>query len=107
LAMAPAIGLWLVDRFSFQALFISSSLLTMVSLVLALIIKFPKHTVSKQPVKLVFMEKLALRPSVIILLTTITYSALLSFLTLFIQQKGISADSTAGTMVKNLLPSRK
>lgn len=93
LAMAPAIGLWMVDRFSFRVLFIVGSLLTMASLFLALVIKYPKLEATNQKSKLVFMEKLALHPSVIILLTTTTYSSLLSFLALFVQQKGMS---TAG-----------
>lgn len=93
LAMAPALGLWLVDRFSFQALFIFSSFLAGASLVFALMIKYPKLENPGPTFKLVFMEKLAIRPSMVILLTTITYSSLLSFLALHVQQKGIS---TAG-----------
>jgi len=99
LAMAPAIGLWLVDRYSFHALFIAGSVLTMTSLVLALMVKHPKMEGSNQTSKLVFMEKLALRPSVIILLTTITYSSLLSFFALFVQQKGMSTAGLFFTVV--------
>lgn len=93
LASAPAIGLWLVDRFSFHALFVFGSLLTVASLVLALMIKYPKLEPSHQVSKRGFLEKPALRPSAVILLATTTYSSLLSFLALFIQQKGMS---TAG-----------
>lgn len=99
LAMAPAIGLWLVGRFSFHALFIAGSVLTMTSLVLALMVKHPKMEGSNQTSKLVFMEKLALRPSVIILLITITYSSLLSFFALFVQQKGLSTAGLFFTVV--------
>lgn len=99
LAMAPAIGLWLVGRYSFHALFIAGSVLTMTSLVLALLVKYPKLESSNQASKLVFMEKLALRPSVIILLTTITYSSLLSFFALFVQQKGMSTAGLFFTVV--------
>lgn len=99
LATAPAIGLWLVDRFSFHALFIVGSLLTLTSLVLALLIKYPRLEASNQKSKLVFMEKLALRPSVVMLLTTTTYSSLLSFLALFAQQKGMSTAGLFFTVV--------
>jgi MFS family permease len=91
LATSPAIGLWVADRFSFHVLFTAGSLLIMVSLALALMIKYPKLAASNQPSKLVLMEKQALRPSAVILLTTITYSSLLSFLALFVQEKGMSA----------------
>lgn len=87
LAIAPAIGLWLVDNFSFQSLFITNSILTLASIILALSIKYPQTEPPATKSKLVFLEKLALRPSVIILLIATTYSSTLSFLALFIRQK--------------------
>lgn len=93
LATAPAIGLWLIGRFSFQALFISGALLTTASLALGLLVRCPGPESSRQAAKPVFIEKLALRPSVVILLATITYGSLLSFLALYLLQKGMS---TAG-----------
>ncbi len=92
LALAPAIGLWLVNYLSFEALFINSSVLTMSALFLAMGVKYPK-TEFKKSSKIVFMEKPALRPSMVTLLVTITYSTFLSFLALFVIQKGMS---TAG-----------
>lgn len=99
LATAPALGLWVVDRFSFRALFIAGALLTIASLALALLIKYPKLEASNQTAKRGFMEKLVLCPSLVILLTTITYSALLSFLALFVQQKGMSTAGLFFTVV--------
>jgi MFS family permease len=93
LATAPAIGLWLIDRFSFQALFITGALLTTVSLALGLMVKVPRPEASGAAVKPVFIEKEALGPSLVILLATITYGSLLSFLALFVLQKGMT---TAG-----------
>ena len=93
LATAPAIGLWLVDTFSFRVLFVTSSLLTVISLLLAMFIKYPKQAAAPVRAKLVFMEKAALQPSLVMLLVAITYSSLLSFLVLFVRQQGMS---TAG-----------
>lgn len=90
LAAAPAIGLWLVDTFSFRHLFITSSILTLASLLLALKVKYPKPLAPAAKTKLVFIEKRALRPSVIILLMSLSYSSIVSFLALFVRQKGMS-----------------
>ena len=93
LAMAPAMGLWLVDRFSFQYLFAASSFLTLLSLLLALRIKYHKRTNLPTKSKLVFFEKEALHPSLITLLVALSYSSLASFLALFVRQQGLT---TAG-----------
>ncbi len=90
LAVAPAAGLWLVEHVSFQVLFIFSSLLTGFSLVLAMLVKYPELNKSGSKSSMVFIEKASICPSAITLLTTITYSSLLSFLALYAKQKGIS-----------------
>ena len=90
LAAAPAIGLWLVDTFSFRVLFIISSILTAISLLLAMLIDYPKRDTPPVPVKLVFIERAAFKPSLVMLLVAITYSSLLSFLVLYVLQKGMS-----------------
>ncbi|AEG58717.1 MFS transporter [Desulforamulus ruminis] len=91
LAAAPAMGLWLVEQFSFRTLFIISVLLTLASLLLSLKIRYPEGKSNDQTPKFVLIEKQALGPSLIMLLITIAYSSLLSFLALFIQQRGMSA----------------
>lgn len=91
LGLGPALGLWLIASQSFSNLFVTSFLLTTAALGLVLLIKAPKQSNLNQGVKLVFLEKLALGPSFIILLTTITYSSLLSFLALFMQEKGLAS----------------
>ena len=89
LAVSPAIGLWLVDTFSFQHLFITASLLIIFSMLLALNVKYPKPAAARTKTKLVFFERRALRPTLIILLMSLTYSSLISFLALFVRQKGM------------------
>ncbi len=91
LATAPAIGLWLMDRFSFRVLFAAGSVLTAVSLVLAMLIRYPRLEMPVARARFVFMEKAALRPALVVLLVTVTYSSLLSFLALFARQKGMNS----------------
>lgn len=92
-ASAPGLSLWIIDTFSFEVLFITMSLLTLTSLAFAMTIKYPKQTPPPTKTKLVFFEKLALRPSIVILLVFISYSAVPTFLALFVRQIGLS---TAG-----------
>ncbi len=99
LAISPGIGLWIVDSFSFPALFISCSVLMLVSLLLALPIKYPQREKQKEKIKFVFMERAALRPAMVILFVTFTYSAVLSFLALFVRAQGMG---TAGVFFLTL-----
>lgn len=93
LAMAPALGLWLVDNYSFTYLFFTCSGLASASLLLALMVKYPKTNPLPAKTKLVFIEMQALRPAVLALLLGLSYSSLVSFLALFARQKGMT---TAG-----------
>ena len=99
LAISPGIGLWLADSFSFRVLFIFCTALMFVSLLLALQIKY--HPMKKQAakIKLVFMEKAALRPAMVILFVSFTYSSVLSFLALFVREQGME---TAGVFFLTL-----
>ncbi|MDA8211261.1 MAG: MFS transporter [Clostridia bacterium] len=99
LAIAPAIGLWLIDSFSFRTLFITCSVLTLAAFALALPIKYPQLKKRPGGTKLVFMEKTAIRPAIVMLLVTINYSSLLSFLALFVRQQGMG---TAGIFFTTL-----
>jgi len=93
LAIAPAMGLWLIDKFSFQHLFAACSVLTFLSLLFALSVKYPKRVNPITKSKLVLFEKDALRPAMVALMLGLTYSALLSFVALFVLQQGLT---TAG-----------
>lgn len=90
MAFAPALTLWIVDAFSFRVLFMTLSVLTLVSLALAMAIKYPKLAPLQKKTKLVVYEKLALRPSLIILLVALTYSSVPTFLALFVREIGIT-----------------
>lgn len=91
MAIAPAIGLWLIDKFSFQALFITCALLIFASFAMALPIKYPRLEKRAGGTKINFLEKTALRPAIVILLVSITYSSLLSFLVMYARQQGVGS----------------
>ncbi|MEW5919706.1 MAG: MFS transporter [Bacillota bacterium] len=91
LAIAPGIGLWIVDSFSFPVLFIACSVLTLAALLLALPIKYPPVEKQAQHLRFVIMEKSALRPAMVILFTTFTYSSFMSFLALFVREQGMTS----------------
>lgn len=95
MAFSPALALWLIDNYSFRELFIACSLLSFVSLLLALFIKYPKveRPATAPAPSFVFMEKTALQPAMVILFVIFTYSALISFLPLYARQQGLA---TAG-----------
>ncbi len=95
MAFSPAMALWLIDNYSFKELFIVCSLLSFVSLVLALLIKYPKTEKPRSATapSYAFMEKAALQPAAVILFVLFTYSALISFLPLYIREQGMA---TAG-----------
>ncbi len=91
LAIAPAIGLWLMEKYSFQALFAVSSLFIIISIILALLIRYPKTEKILVKTDFAVFEKAAFRPALIILFLTMTYSSLLSFLAVFVQKQGVGS----------------
>lgn len=90
-AIAPVIGLWLIDAFSFRTMFAVCFLFSLISLGLALVIKYPKLEIHSKDHKLVFIEKLALRPALVALLVAVTFSSLQSFLVLYARQQGLNS----------------
>jgi MFS family permease len=89
LASAPALGLWLIGQYSFQTLFLVCIGLTLLSIILATTIKYKPEEKRNAKLKFSFIEINALRPALVILFITMTYSALLSFLALFTLQQGL------------------
>ncbi|MFZ3173050.1 MAG: MFS transporter [Carboxydocellales bacterium] len=91
MAISPAIGLWLIDNFSFRTLFITCALLVFVSFAMALLIKYPRLEKRMGGTKINFLEKTALRPAIVIMLVTTTYSSLFSFLAMFARQQSVGS----------------
>ncbi len=93
MALSPSIALWLIDRYSFQLLFIVSSLVIISTLIITLLIRYPKVEKAEEGNKTVFLEKSAFLPSLVIFLIIFSYTAIISFLALYTLDLGLQ---TAG-----------
>lgn len=89
-AVAPGIALWLISQYSFEALFLACSLLIVLSVILAMIIKYPQIKQAGKT-KIVFLERAALRPAMVILFISISYSSPLSFIALYALRQGMAS----------------
>ncbi|NLB36096.1 MAG: MFS transporter [Clostridiales bacterium] len=93
MAIGPALGLFLIQGYSFQLMFNICAGFVLLSFLLAQFINYPnvKITTTKKPlsIKTVF-EKKALHPSLVIFFTSIGYAAVVSFLALFGQERQVS-----------------
>ncbi len=90
-ALAPAMGLWLLEAFSFRVMFAVCSLLSLLSIGLASIIKYPRLEKRSREIKPAFMEMAALRPTGVALLIAMTDSSIQSFLVLYARQRGLNS----------------
>lgn len=91
LAISPAVGLWLIKEHSFVPMFVLIFILLIISVLLMLLIKYPPFERRSTKIKPVFMEKAALRPAMIILALTLTYSSAISFFPLYAVRQGLSS----------------
>ncbi|HHU76832.1 MAG TPA: MFS transporter [Firmicutes bacterium] len=89
MAVAPAIALWLIAQHSFEVLFWVCSILTIVPIILALMIKYPYTREQAAGAQAVFVEKTSLPPATAALFIGIAYSAQLSFISLYTIQQGM------------------
>ncbi|MCG8515153.1 MAG: MFS transporter [Halanaerobiales bacterium] len=90
MAIAPAIGLSLINRYHFSSLFFTSAGLLILVFILALTIRY-RHIAREEPgpVKAAFYEKSSLRPSIVIFFVATSYGTIISFLALYAAQRGI------------------
>lgn len=99
LAVGPALGLLLVDYISFQWLFVICGSLTLIALLLALNVKYPKlemhgdkekhHEVA--PPRFDFVEKKALPASILLLFITLAFGGIATFLPAFTFERGFES----------------
>ncbi|SDF51837.1 MFS transporter [Sporolituus thermophilus] len=87
MAFAPALGLYLTSHFSFSVLFLVSAFIVTIAAGLALSIGY-RH-INAANAKTVLLEKVALRPALVIFFVTMTYGAIVAFLALYAAQQGI------------------
>lgn len=91
MAIGPLVGLSILEKSNFQMLFISTFLVAMLALLMALMvsyIKFPKTT-KKLGWNNVF-EKKVLHITLVMLVTAVTYGGLMSFIILYAKELTIS-----------------
>lgn len=90
MAVGPTIGLFVISKYSFQVLFFISTILAVLSVIVAFKLEYKKIEDKEQTkIKASLYEKASITPSIIVLFVTITYGALTSFLPLYAAQKGI------------------
>jgi MFS family permease len=95
MALAPMSGIWLMNHYGFQKLLFVSSLLAIMSLSSSLFISYPIPSPSKKPgLQLKWSDQLwertAIFPSLLLMLTAICYGGIVTFITLFGREVGIS-----------------
>ncbi|MDD9269996.1 MFS transporter [Paenibacillus sp. GCM10023248] len=95
MALAPLTGLWLMQTFSFHRVLLISTLLALLSLFSSLFISYEKPVSPRkqaQRPKLIdrLWERSAILPSVMLLFTAICYGGIVTFITLYGHEAGIS-----------------
>lgn len=93
MAVAPALGLYIVTHYNFTAMFMLAAGLTVLALIISLNlstadIKQPQSGAKARGLESLF-EPLAYRPSLVIFFVTTTYGAMVSFIALHAIQQGI------------------
>lgn len=90
MGIAPALSLFIIEKYHFSVLFLGSTFAILVSLLAAVLISYRKVDHNPSAAKSVLIEKRALRPSLVAFFITLVYSSVLSFLALYGAQRGIS-----------------
>ncbi|HZJ85365.1 MAG TPA: MFS transporter [Syntrophomonadaceae bacterium] len=88
MALAPALGLFIISHYNFNVLFSLSTVLIIIAILLALFINYQKVAAVQRKFQLI--EKDALVPSLVVLFITMTYGAIVSFLAIYAGELGIS-----------------
>ncbi|MHB0979234.1 MAG: MFS transporter [Thermoleophilia bacterium] len=91
MAVGPLVGLALIASGDFTWLFMLGAGLTAISLLLGLGLRVPKHQRSRRPFGLrALFERSAMFPSVLVLLLTMTYGPVISFIALLGEERRIA-----------------
>ncbi|RAV23317.1 MFS transporter [Paenibacillus contaminans] len=91
--IAPSLGLYIYDSYSFEALIGSSAMISLLAVITLLFIPAPEFEKGeKQPFRFFSMifEKEAWFPALLAVITTLAFGAILTFLVLFGKQQGLS-----------------
>jgi len=94
MAIGPALGLYLVEQFSYSSLYVAATIFVALSLIISLSSSYlNRDSVSKQPNKNFgkgkLIEKTAIEPSILIFLISTTYAGIVTFIPSYAAYKGI------------------
>ena len=90
LAVAPVLGIALIAGGSFGGLFAVSAVLTLVSLVLTLVLRVPRHEHRPAPFSLgALVERTSIFPAAVCFLVTLTYGPIVTFISLYGEERRI------------------
>lgn len=96
LALAPAIGLFIIDYFDYPHLFLAISIAVVVALFLMSQVRYRQlpRTKVAAPFRLIdLIDRKAVKPCIVSVLYNIPYAVFLTFVAVYSEQKGISAGS--------------
>lgn len=88
MAIAPALGLYMIQYSSFNGVFIFSAVAFLLAMGLSFGIRYP--ALQSQPGKSALFEKSAFRPTAIVSLLTMSYGSVVTFIALYAQAQGIA-----------------
>ncbi|HAI77101.1 MAG TPA: MFS transporter [Microscillaceae bacterium] len=94
MALGPVLGLWMIAAWDFSTIIWASSAVSLVTLLIALTIHYPVHTASiqhKQTSWDQFIDKRGIPTATLALICSAVYGGLVTFITLFTQEKKIAA----------------
>jgi len=89
LALAPAMGLYILNKFNFTVLLFLAALFAFLALMCGSLVKVIKASEPRVRFKLSLIEKSALRPALINFFVSFAFSSVLSFITLYIAEIGV------------------
>lgn len=87
MALAPAMGLFIISKYSFTTLFNFSTVLVALAILISFNISY--KPLEQKITKMHLYEKKAMRPAVVMFFVTMTYGAVIAFLVLYAAEKGI------------------
>ena len=87
MALAPALGVYLVQHFGFETMFMTSAFLAIIATLLSSVIKY--RTVVPEKHALILLEEHAIVPALTFFFISMTYGPILTFITLYASEQGI------------------
>jgi MFS family permease len=91
MAIGPLIGIWLMVKYGFTMVFIIAAVSILISILLSHFILYPQKPIKKSgSEKVSIIEKKALLPAILVMMMTLAHGGILSSLTLFGKETGIS-----------------